>query len=134
MHYRNRAIIAQGGLALLTFTLLLGAAARALQPQPSLTEQNGMSILQEPSPKPTPDPQQPDPSRRDPDGDKSSVFTGTIVKNGSDFVLRDQTGKVFRLDAPSKAEPFEGKPVKVTGKLEETARLIHVESIEEITT
>jgi hypothetical protein len=58
---------------------------------------------------------------------------GTIVKDGSDFVLRASTGDVYRLDMPSKAQPFEGKAVKVTGKLEETAKLIHVDNIEEAT-
>src|ERR1700729_3213083 len=46
-------------------------------------------------------------------GNKAVVVTGTILKDGSDFVLKDTSGTVYRLDAPEKAEPFEGKPVKV---------------------
>jgi hypothetical protein len=90
--------------------------------------------LQEPQNKPSPDPQQPGAPRPGPQADKAAVFTGTIIRHGSDFVLRDQSGTVYRLDAPSKAERYEGKPVKVTGKLEEAARLIHADTIEEITT
>jgi hypothetical protein len=63
---------------------------------------------------------------------KTVVVTGTIVKSGSSVVLRDSNGTVYQLDAPEKAEPFVGKSVKVTGKLDATASLLHVESIEAI--
>jgi hypothetical protein len=45
------------------------------------------------------------------------VVTGTIVRNGGDYVLHHSSGTVFRLEAPEKAQPFEGKPDRVTGKL-----------------
>jgi uncharacterized protein YdeI (BOF family) len=61
---------------------------------------------------------------------KSSTFTGTIVKNGDDYVLRDSSGSMYKLDDPDRAKPFEGKPVKVTGKLDQQANVIHVESID----
>jgi hypothetical protein len=131
MHNRNRTIAVEGVLALLAFALMLGAAARALQPHPDPSPREQPISLQEPQTPPTP--QQPDAPPPDSKAAKSTIFTGTIVKHGSDFVLRDQSGAVYRLDAPSKAQPYEGKPVKVTGKLESTARLIHVENIEEIT-
>jgi len=136
MRNRNRAIALEGALALLSFTLMLGVAARALNPQSdqSSAVQASALTLQEPQNKPSPDPQQPDAPRPGPQADKPAVFTGTIVRHGADFVLRDQSGTVYRLDAPSKAEQYEGKPVKITGKLEETAKLIHVENIEELTT
>ncbi len=133
MHNRNRTIAVEGVLALLALALMLGAAARALQPHPDPAPREQPVSLQEPQTPPAPTPQQPDAPPPDSKAEKSTIFTGTIMKHGSDFVLRDQSGTVYRLDAPSKAEPFEGKPVKVTGKLESTARLIHVESIEEIT-
>jgi len=131
MHNRNRTIAVEGVLALVTFALMLGAAAKALQPQPDASPRDQPIAFQEPQTPPAP--QQPDTPPPDSKADKATVFTGTIVKHGSDFVLRVQSGAVYRLDAPAKAEPFEGKPVKVTGKLEATARLIHVENIEEIT-
>jgi len=61
---------------------------------------------------------------------KSIVVTGTILKNGADLVLKDSAGRVYRLDAPDKAGPFEGMSVKVTGKLDAEANLLHVEAIE----
>ena len=131
MHNRDRTIAVEGVLALVAFALMLGAAARALQPHPDPSPREQAITLQEPQSPPSP--QHPDAPPPDSKADKTAVFTGTIVKHGSDFVLRVQSGAVYRLDAPAKAEPFEGKPVKVTGKLEATARLIHVETIEEIT-
>jgi hypothetical protein len=80
-------------------------------------------------PQPEPDqaqpPQQPDGSQA-----KSGTFTGNVVKDGSDYMLRDSSGEVFKLDDPERAKPFEGKTVKVTGELDAVAKVIHVESIE----
>jgi len=69
--------------------------------------------------------QQPDQSQA-----KSATFTGTIVQNGEQYVLRDSSGQVYGLDDPERAKPFVGKTVKVTGQLDEQAKVIHVESIE----
>lgn len=69
--------------------------------------------------------QQPDQSQA-----KAATFTGIIEKNGEQYVLRDSSGRVFGLDDSEKAKPFEGKAVKVTGQLDEQAKVIHVENIE----
>ena len=69
--------------------------------------------------------QQPDQSQA-----KSATFTGTIVQSGEQYVLRDSSGQVYGLDAPELAKPFVGKTVKVTGQLDEQAKVIHVENIE----
>jgi uncharacterized protein YdeI (BOF family) len=63
---------------------------------------------------------------------KSATFTGTIVRNGEQYVLRDSSGAVLGLDNSEKAKPFEGKTVKVTGQLDEQAKVIHVENIEAV--
>jgi hypothetical protein len=47
------------------------------------------------------------------------------------FVLRDASGAMYKLDDGERAKPFEGNAVKVTGRLDEEAKLIHVENIEE---
>ena len=52
------------------------------------------------------------------------------MKDGSDYMLRDSSGAIFKLDDAKRAKPFEGKTVKVTGELDEQAKVIHVESIE----
>ena len=51
---------------------------------------------------------------------KSKVFTGTIAKDGDDFVLRVSSGGVYKLDDAERASSFEGKAVKVTGQLDES--------------
>jgi hypothetical protein len=74
----------------------------------------------------------PDSSQPDQQAAKAVVITGTIAKNGSSFVLRDSSGTVYQLDAQDKAQPYEGKSVKVTGKLEAATNLLHVDTIEEL--
>ena len=73
---------------------------------------------------------QPLPDQAQPQQSKSSTFTGTVVKSGGEFILRDSSGEMYKLDNPESAKPYEGKAVKVTGQLDEQAKLIHVESIE----
>ena len=59
-----------------------------------------------------------------------ATFTGTVVRYGEQFVLRDSSGQINRLDDPQHAQPFEGEAVKVTGTLDREARVIHVQRIE----
>ena len=61
---------------------------------------------------------------------QTGTYTGTVLRNGEQFVLRDAAGQIYRLDDPREAQTFEGKPVKVTGRLDTEARLIHVQRIE----
>jgi len=61
---------------------------------------------------------------------KSATFTGTVVKDGEAYTLRDSSGQVYKLDDSASAKPYEGKSVKITGQLDQQAKLIHVESIE----
>jgi uncharacterized protein YdeI (BOF family) len=83
---------------------------------------------------PMPDQAQPSPTPDQPAQDQAqaATFTGTIVKDGSAYVLKDSSGSVYKLDDASRAQPFEGKSVKVTGKLDTDAKLIHVENIEAV--
>jgi hypothetical protein len=61
---------------------------------------------------------------------KSATITGTIVQVGDRCLLRDSSGQMYKLDNPRRAKPFEGKAVKVTGRLDLEAKLMHLESIE----
>ena len=61
---------------------------------------------------------------------KSTTFTGTVVKDGEQYVLRDASGVVYKMDDSSRAQSFEGKTVKVTGRLDADTKLIHVDTIE----
>ena len=73
---------------------------------------------------------QPDQGQAQPQKSDSKTFTGTVLKSGSQYVLRDSSGQVFKLDDAESAKPYEGKAVKVTGQLDEQAMLIHMQSIE----
>ena len=64
---------------------------------------------------------------------EAETFMGTILKNGENFVLSDSATKTkYILDDSRKARPFEGRTVKVTGKLDLASKLIHVETIQDI--
>jgi hypothetical protein len=64
---------------------------------------------------------------------KTKIFSGTIIKNGENFVLSDAANKLsFVLDDAEKASPYEGKRVKVTGTVDVANNTIHVETIQEI--
>lgn len=64
---------------------------------------------------------------------QSALFKGTVLRNGEQFFLRDASGQFFRLDDPQQVQPFEGKAVTVTGRLDQQNKLIHVERIEAAT-
>jgi uncharacterized protein YdeI (BOF family) len=64
------------------------------------------------------------------DSSKTATFTGTVVKDGEQYVLRDSSGGVYKLDDTSRAQAFEGKTVKVTGRLDANSKMIHVDSIQ----
>ena len=64
---------------------------------------------------------------------KTKIFSGTVIKNGDNFVLTDGASKLsYVLDDAQKASPYEGKRVKVTGTVDVASNTIHVESIQEI--
>ena len=61
------------------------------------------------------------------------IFSGTVIKNGDTYVLSDAANKLsFTLDDTEKASHYEGKKVKVTGKVDVASNTIHVETIQEI--
>ena len=63
---------------------------------------------------------------------QSTTFTGTVARDGDQFVLQDSSGGVYKLDDSERASTFEGKAVKVTGRLDQDAKLIHVDTIEAV--
>ncbi len=101
------------------------------QAQPPQQQQPQPAPDQAQPPQAPPDQAQPQPQQpAQPDQSKSATFTGTIVRSGNQFALRDPSGQVFKLDDPDRAKPYVGKTVKVTGQLDEQAMVIHVESIQ----
>lgn len=59
------------------------------------------------------------------------TFTGTVVKNSGKFMLQARgNSAAYELDDQQKVGQYEGKKVKVTGRLDVANNLIHVQSIE----
>jgi Protein of unknown function (DUF5818) len=57
------------------------------------------------------------------------VYMGAIVKDGDAYVLKSGNEK-YLLDGQRKAKDYNGRDVKITGTLDKTKNLIHVEKIE----
>jgi len=124
-----------------TRMLILGLSSCALMLATSqaqgfaMNSASPMPVIQEPQAPPaqTPPAQtSPDqsPTTTPQDQSKATTFTGTIVKDGENYVLRDSSGGIYKLDNSTQAQTFEGKPVKVTGKLDTDSKMIHVDSIQ----
>lgn len=58
------------------------------------------------------------------------IFSGTVVRNGERFALREIAGTLYPLDSAGSARSWEGEDVRVTGKLDLGTRLLHVDAIE----
>lgn len=56
----------------------------------------------------------------------TQTFTGTIVKQGSKYVLQDASGKSYDIDHQPEVAKFEGKRVRVRGTLDQTGNKIMV--------
>ncbi|MBS1849835.1 MAG: hypothetical protein JST79_02905 [Acidobacteria bacterium] len=60
-----------------------------------------------------------------------NAFTGTIAKEHGKLVLKDATsGTSYQIDDQAKAKQYVGKAVRVTGKLDSSTNVLHVQSIE----
>ena len=63
---------------------------------------------------------------------EEQTFQGTISKADGKFVLVGEDSVTYHLSDQEKAEPFEGKKVNVTGKLDKNSMTIHVSDITEV--
>lgn len=132
--------------SLLLLSPFLGAQQVVQQPNPQLppsvlgpqlvawSELQKPHPIPQPVPPPLPDPpaqQQPPQSAGSQDQQQPSaqVFTGTIVKNGSKYVLKVSDSKSYQIDDQEKAKLYEGKQVKITGSLDAN-QVLHVTSIQ----
>ena len=62
---------------------------------------------------------------------EAKVFTGRIVKEDGQIILKDPITKVsYKLDDTAKAKQYLGKQVKATGKLDLNTNTIQLERIE----
>lgn len=63
----------------------------------------------------------------------AKTFTGRIVKEDGQIVLKDPVTKVtYKLDDSAKAKQYMGKQVKATGKLDMNTNTIELERVEPI--
>lgn len=99
------------------------------------------SHLQKPQPMPHPlllaerPAQQPDQQTTQPANPPAQppaaqTFTGTIVKDGSRYILKVSGNSVCQLDDQEKVKRYEGKQVKIAGTLDATDNSLHITSIE----
>jgi hypothetical protein len=58
------------------------------------------------------------------------TFSGTVVRSGPRFALRETAGVLYPLDSAGRAWAFEGEDVRVTGKLDLDTQLLYVDAIE----
>ena len=62
---------------------------------------------------------------------EAKMFSGKILKSNGKYTLRDSSGNTaYVLDDQKTAKMYEGKVVMVTGTLDETNNIIHVQKIE----
>ena len=81
----------------------------------------------------TPDSSTPQSGAKDPSsgassatGTDSQTFSGTVVKQGDKYVLKDDTGKTYDIDHQTDVAKFEGKRVRVQGTLDPSGNKIMV--------
>ena len=58
------------------------------------------------------------------DASGSQTFSGTVVKQGDKYVLKDDAGKVYDIDHQSDVAKFEGKRVRVQGTLDPSGKIM----------
>jgi hypothetical protein len=56
----------------------------------------------------------------------SQTFSGTVVKQGDKYMLKDDAGKTYDIDHQTEVAKFDGKRVRVQGTLDPTGKKIMV--------
>ena len=54
----------------------------------------------------------------------TQTFSGTVVKQGEKYVLKDDTGKVYDIDHQTDVAKFDGKRVRVQGTLDANGKIL----------
>jgi uncharacterized protein YdeI (BOF family) len=57
-------------------------------------------------------------------GTDSQTFSGTVVKQGDKYVLKDDSGKIYDIDHQTDVAKFEGKRVRVQGTLDANGKIL----------
>ena len=56
----------------------------------------------------------------------TQTFSGTVVKQGDKYVLKDDSGKTYDIDHQDEVKKFDGKRVRVQGTLDPSTNTIMV--------
>jgi hypothetical protein len=128
-------------IGMISWGSALNAQTSTQQPDTSTPQSTPDTTPQQPSPDNPPAAQQP-PSSQAPDtaapdsGSKASspdadatgtgtqTFSGTVVKQGDKYVLKDDSGKTYDIDHQSDVAKFEGKRVRVQGTLDANGKIM----------
>jgi len=70
--------------------------------------------------------QKPDSSAGMPTASDTQTFSGTVVKSGDKYMLKTDSGKTYDIDHQDDVKKFDGKRVRVQGKLDDTGTKILV--------
>jgi len=106
-----------------------GAPRQTPTPDPSPETQPS----QNPAPSHPARPEQPDnapASGSQAQSPTAQTFTGIIHKEADSFMLKVSESTSYKLDNQQEVQQYEGKRVRVTGTLESSINLIHVDKIE----
>ncbi len=60
----------------------------------------------------------------------AQAFTGTIVEDGSSYVLKVSTNSAYQLAEQETAKKYSGKQVRISGILDASGESLHIISIE----
>ena len=111
-----------------------GAGADAADPTPDPSPET------QPQQNPTAPQQYPpdSPAQGSQTSDKSQTstaqsFTGTVSKEADSFILQVSKTVFYKLDNEQQVQQYEGQRVRVTGTLDTSINLIHVEKVEPLT-
>lgn len=117
---------------LLTGTMVLAQGGAQAQPQDPTTEAPSTPPTFPPS-ESKPEADKSSASASDTSNAKGRVFMGIIdhtqTAGADQYVLR-AGDMAYQLDNPGKAKKFQGKNVKVTGRLDNTTNKLHIDKIE----
>jgi outer membrane biosynthesis protein TonB len=67
------------------------------------------------------------PSAAAPSASDGQTFSGTVVKAGDKYVLKTDSGKTYDIDHQDEVKKFDGKRVRVKGKLDDSGTKIQVQ-------
>ena len=101
------------------------------QPEPGQMHQTPTPDPRPETPRsPTAPAQQTSPATAGSQPASTQTFTGTISKEADSFTLQVSKTVSYKLDNQPQVQQYEGQRVRVTGTLDSSANLIHVDKIE----